>query len=455
MKKTIAALAALLLLCVSVSAKEYTSGSFVISDGEKAPIPEAYTFLSGISVLSDGTALKAPGDVFVKDGEIFIADTGNNRVVKISAAGELLAQYTLEEYGGLNAPEGIFILETGDIYIADTENKRIVRLDAAGEFIEEYGKPSSDLIEADLVFAPSRIAVDGNGLIYVLCKTKLQGLFTMNAENEFKGYVGGNEVGFSLTDMLVRMFGSAEQKKKIVRRSPPAAAGFAQSGEYIYTVVNHNNETVINKFNSIGKNLYRTKPSNMILAEEFTDIDESAGIITAIDGKTCNVYQFDQEGNLLCVFGSKGEGKEQFSLPSAVASDGNGNVYVLDSVKNSLRIFQPNTFMKTVHEACVLYNDGLYESSKSMWEEVLKMNESYSLAYNGIAEALYCEGRYEEAMEAFYNSGNREGYSKSFDDYRHGIFRRNFTLAAVSIAAVCTAVILIMLRIKKYAYRKY
>ena len=62
-------------------------------------------------------------------GDVFIADTGNNRVVELPAGGG--AQITLPATG-LNQPRKVAIDAAGDVFIADTSNARVVELPAGG-----------------------------------------------------------------------------------------------------------------------------------------------------------------------------------------------------------------------------------------------------------------------------------------------------------------------------------
>ena len=60
-------------------------------------------------------------------GDVFIADTGNNRVVEVKADG---TQTTVGS--GLNDPVGVAVDGTGDVFIADFGNNRVVEVKADG-----------------------------------------------------------------------------------------------------------------------------------------------------------------------------------------------------------------------------------------------------------------------------------------------------------------------------------
>jgi len=89
--------------------------------------------------------LNNPYDVFVDGpGNLYIADTGNNRIRKVNTAGIIstvagggpgCAEPCLATLQALDGPRGVAVDASGNILIADTENHRIRRVDAASGII--------------------------------------------------------------------------------------------------------------------------------------------------------------------------------------------------------------------------------------------------------------------------------------------------------------------------------
>ena len=76
-----------------------------------------------------GSGLSYPIGVAVDGaGDVFIADSGNNRVVEVPAGGG--PQTTVGS--GLNYPSGVAVDGAGDVFIADTYNSRVVEVPAGG-----------------------------------------------------------------------------------------------------------------------------------------------------------------------------------------------------------------------------------------------------------------------------------------------------------------------------------
>ena len=202
----------------SLNAAALGSTDYVVDgSGNEVSIPQTHRVTDMILYLGEaGGSLSQPSDLFVdKNDNIYIADTGNNRVVKLDRECNYVASFDCG--GSFNSPSGVFVSDNGDIYVADTLNERIVHMSAAGEFIEQFGKPDSELIDENSTFQISRIGITRQGYLYTM-----QGQYFMmiDANNEFKGYVGDNHLGFSLKRLLIRTFASKEQQSKLIKDTP-------------------------------------------------------------------------------------------------------------------------------------------------------------------------------------------------------------------------------------------
>lgn len=102
------------------------------------PTQDAYIPLDEIDL-----PLSGPEEmVFAPDGFLYVADTGNRRIVKLDADFEIAAEFGREI---LQSPTGLFVDDAGTIYIADAGKNTIVILDSNGNLVKEFGRPSEPL----------------------------------------------------------------------------------------------------------------------------------------------------------------------------------------------------------------------------------------------------------------------------------------------------------------------
>src|SRR5690349_314090 len=126
---------------------EFTTAGFNSSFAEKG---------SGNGQLSE------PFDLALDSkGNIWISDTGNNRIEEFSEKGEYLGQFGKlgSGKGEFKSPKGIVIDSLGNFWIVDSGNNRVQKLNSKGEWSCEFGKEGSGEAELKL---PTGIALDSS-----------------------------------------------------------------------------------------------------------------------------------------------------------------------------------------------------------------------------------------------------------------------------------------------------
>ena len=166
-----------LLLCtpLQVSAQSnFNSYTYDEWDGSVAA-PPSYQPVTALNGLQIGAgAFNTPQDFFMDDrGNLYLADTGNNRIVVMDADLNLKEIMETVRMDGEEIPlsgiEGLYVTEEGVIYAAQTASNRILIIEN-GVVINTIGKPVSNLISEDFVFSPTKVGVDMYGRAYVLSR---------------------------------------------------------------------------------------------------------------------------------------------------------------------------------------------------------------------------------------------------------------------------------------------
>jgi len=121
-----------------------------------APPVYKSAFGSGTLNSPSGVALDASGDVWV-------SDTGNNRVVEFSASGTDTGGFTPSGSYALNGPTGIAVNAAGDVFVADTGDNRVVEYSGSGTELNVFGTAGG----SGALNSPSGVAISASGQVLV------------------------------------------------------------------------------------------------------------------------------------------------------------------------------------------------------------------------------------------------------------------------------------------------
>lgn len=156
--------------------------------------------------------MSGPRDVALDDdGTVFVADAGNDRVVAFSAEGTFL--FSFEEVGEakLAAPAGVAV-GGAFVYVADTGNTRIAIFEADGDFVSAFPTTTPP---KDLVLGP-----EGNPFVLVEKRVEVYSAGTL-----VRSF--GDEGGGKLDSPTALTFGEgqvfvADDDERFVERFGPA-----------------------------------------------------------------------------------------------------------------------------------------------------------------------------------------------------------------------------------------
>ncbi len=369
--------------------------------------------------------LKNPSDLYIwNDSKLYIADTGNARVLICDMAGNLISTVK----GELKSPTGLFVDQKENLYVADPKLQKVMVYDKAGEFVKAYEKPVSPLFGKDNRYAPVKLAVNAAGGIYALSEGNGNGILSFSAEGDFYGYFGANYTYTSFTQILKR-FAFTEEMKKSLQQNVPAAASNIEidNNGLLYTVTQGTDKDGIKKFNMAGKNMLNGGYFDQLVTDIAVGNIENMYTVS----KDGYIAEYTRDQALLFLFGGKDDGNNRtglFTAPSAIDTDSQGRLYVLDSEQANITVFMQTEYAKTVHEALNLYQEGYYTESQQPWEKVLSKNSLFDYAQKGIGKAYYRLEDYGKALSAARLGGDYNGYSDAFWELRNTWIRNNVVM---------------------------
>ena len=432
------------------------------------------------------TKLDNPGDM-VTDSEkkVYIADSGNNRIVVLSRYLEL--DYIISDFindkgnpDSFTNPQGVFVVnpkdgDNGEIWVCDTDHNRLVVFDRVTfEFKRIIDQPQSQLFDSDAVYKPVAMAIDQYGRIYVVSSTTYQGIIVMDSEGEFVGFIGAQAVTISAWQILWRKLQTDEQKKvsarlisteynnisitedgfvyvttsSIAESSVQGAInGKSKSGTYLpVKLLNPSGEEIMRR------NGFWPPAGEIDYSTDSTDTYHGVSTITdvavgpektwsIIDEKRQKIYTYDFNGNLLFAFGDKGSLLGSISNIEAICYQGD-TLLVLDKGNDGcIVVYERTKYGDLLIQAISAQNSLDYDEAIDCWKEVLQRNSNFDAAYVGIGNAMYRSGSYKDALAMYEVAYDTANWSEAYKEVRKEWMSKWFLLVIVLIVGVIVGVI--------------
>lgn len=380
-------------------------------------------------------------------GNIYVADTGNNRIVvldpQMKAAVKIVSAFDNEgKEDKFNSPYGVCVSERGWMYVADFKNNRVVVLDENDKLVQIIANPQSESLEDGYVFSPMKVTVDYADRVYVIAQNMFEGIMVFESDGNFSNFFGTIDVKISLWEKFWKRMATKEERSNQMLYIPTEFTGIDIDPEgFVYASnidaagiqgvrrLNPRGEDVIKKgenANLGGDLVFTTIANNQYAgASQFTDVVyRNKGIYSCLDRKRGRIFTYDYEGNLLYIFGGLGTQEGTFQLPVAVEDIG-GRIVVLDATKASILCFKETEYGRLINEAVGLRYDGDEAEAVAIWQRVLELDENNELANTGIGKAYLTAGDYEKAMYYLKLGMARDYYSIAYKRYRNEVLTKN------------------------------
>jgi DNA-binding beta-propeller fold protein YncE len=251
---------------------------------------------------ADSAPLNSPRGLAVgSGGEVYVADMGNNRIVKFNADGSPNMAWGSKgkEPGQFQEPSGVAVDKQGNVFVADAWNGRIQKFTDQGKYVGEISPKNGNF------YSPRNVALDSEGFIYV-ADTGNSCVKKFDADANLAKRWG--ELG-SGRDRFQETFGLWVDREN-----------------HIY--VGDAGNRKIKVFDNQGKYLREQYVKGWKTGVTWPMVAvDSAGRVYAPDAQNQMVWIYNHEGKYLGCWGNQ-PGKDFFAAPLGIAVDAQDNVYV-------------------------------------------------------------------------------------------------------------------------------
>jgi RHS repeat-associated protein len=302
------------------------------SCGGGAPLTYSSSF--GASGSGNGQ-FSHPADIAIDaKGDIWVADSGNNRVEEFNSSGEFLKAIGSTGSGNsqFSTPKAIAFTASGNFWVADSGNSRLEEFNEKGEFLKAVGSVGSGNGQFE---RPESIAIDANGDLWV-SDTYNYRVQELNEKGEFMKVVlsGSAPVG-AIEPTGITVSGG---KVWIADWAHDRVVELTEGGEYVTQI------------GSAGTGNGQFEQPDEVAVD-------GTGHLWVGDQSNERIQEFTASGEYLGQIGSAGTGAGRFSFsyPLGMAFDAEGGLWVTDTNNNRVQHWVPGA-ASTTEATTATYN---------------------------------------------------------------------------------------------------
>jgi sugar lactone lactonase YvrE len=297
------------------------------AESSTMPTRATYWKTFGVNGPSEGQ-LKSPADVAIDaQGDLWVADRGNNRIQKFTNDGQFLTKFGSAGSGNgqLSSPASVAIDPKGNLWVADKGNGRVQKFNPKGDYLAQFGSKGAGNGQFSSG-GPEGIAIDPKGNIWV-SDTYAGRVQKFDENGNFLKVVGSKGTGIGQLGEPTGIDIGPNGNVWVADWQNNRIAVFDEAGEFV------------KQFGSAGAGAGQFNRPDAIAVG-------SRGDVWVGDQNNGRIQEFDQNGTYLGQFGSQGSGQGQFSFayPMGVATDSKGSVWIADTNNHRIqRWLVPNT----------------------------------------------------------------------------------------------------------------
>jgi uncharacterized protein (TIGR03437 family) len=352
----------LLLLAGATLALAQQYSITTLAGGAPAPTPVAAT--SATIGRPSRVAVDSAGNVYFSAGNAVyrIATSGTMTVVAGNGRAGFSGDNGPATQAQLNDPKGLAADSAGNLYIADSQNNRVRKVDRNGVITTFAGNGSTSFgggprtfndggpATSGLLFLPSGVAVDSAGNVYIadtgdnmIRKVTTDGIINTIAGDSYPGYYDKDDNASD--DIGPDAINSEFNKPNDVFLDKNGVLYISDTNNQVVRKVTTDGKisTIVGDSSSGFKGDSGPATKAGLVAPMATVVD-GAGNIYVLSNGDGRIRKVGTDGNITTLAGSgvpgfaDGNGAAaQFNFPTGLAIDGSGNLYVADSLNLRIR----------------------------------------------------------------------------------------------------------------------
>ncbi len=276
---------------------------------------------------SEAGLFQAPRGIAVApDGSLYIADSRNNRIQHLDLEGNVLhswgsfadAAAGAAPGGTFNEPWGVAVDSGGNVYVADTWNHRVQKFTAQGDFIAMWGY-FGQAEDAYAYWGPRDIAVDAFDRV-LITDTGNKRVVVLDQDGTFVTEIGG--AGF--------LPGTFNEPIGVVVSADGLVFVADTWNQRIQSLMLDETGLIpVNSWDIAG--WYGQSLEN----KPYITVDDQSHVFIT-DPEGFRVIEFTAEGNFIRYWGALGDTPGSFNLPTGIAADNLGGLWVTDAGNNQI-----------------------------------------------------------------------------------------------------------------------
>lgn len=266
-----------------------------------------------------------------QQGNLLVADTWNNRILRADGSGKLVTSFGAAgaKDGQFMCPRSVTTDKSGSIYVVDNWNNRIEKFSPDGKFLMKFAKQGSpkgyDEAPGKFLY-PYGIAVDSKGFIYVS---------DLDQNRIHK---------FDQNGKFVMMWGT--EGRQDGQFSKPAGLAIDKT-DRLYVADLGNDRVQAFRADSSGKKMNfdgkwgETGKDPGQFDRPYNVGVDAQGDVYVVEVGNHRLQKFTSSGRLLYVAGKWGSGDTDLNCPVAVAIGGDNTIYISDLGNNRILKWAP------------------------------------------------------------------------------------------------------------------